>query len=251
MNENIEEKQQEIHDLITRLHGIHVSKISELLKMKITEVEHHLNNLEKKGKIYSSQESGYKRYYIKEEGRYKSRKQRKSETRKEIYTLIAQRPGIYLTKIAETLDMSLQLAQYHLSYMERNKEITVEKKPGAYHKRYYIIDSKIGTQEKTILEILGKNLSLEIILLLLKHHQLRHKNIIDNLGLSPSRLSYHLTRLIEKGIINVQHHGKEKGIVLNHKDEIIRILKKYRIKIESELAIEEFLEIWDDLYDDN
>ena len=62
MNEFLEkENLRKIHDLIKKNPGLHLSKIAELLNMNITEIQHHLQYLEKKGIITVTSEVGYKR----------------------------------------------------------------------------------------------------------------------------------------------------------------------------------------------
>lgn len=66
MSEFLElDTRRKIYDLVLRNPGLHLSKIAELLKMRISLVEYHLFYLEKNGVIISSKEAGYSRYYIK------------------------------------------------------------------------------------------------------------------------------------------------------------------------------------------
>jgi len=245
MNE-ASEPLRKIHDLLEENPGLHISKIAELLDMKITEVDQYLQLLEKKGIIAIQEIGGYKRYSLKDR-KIKTRDQRTIDIRRKIYNLIAQRPGIYLTKIAEILDMSIQLTDYHLLYMERNNEIIAEKNPGEYYRRYYTADSKFKKQDKFILEVLRKEILLKIVLLLLKHNMLRHKEIAENLNISSSRVSYHLNKLIKSDIVDVSSFGHDKGYVLKNKYEITDLLKKYQIHLGVYLSIERFQDMWKDL----
>ncbi len=66
MSEFLElETRRKVYDLVSRNPGLHLSKIAELLKMRISLDEYHLLYLEKNGVILSSKEAGYSRYYIK------------------------------------------------------------------------------------------------------------------------------------------------------------------------------------------
>ena len=58
------ETQKDICDIIAKNPGIHLSKIAELLNMKISVAEQYLLTLEKKETIISVESEGYKRYYI-------------------------------------------------------------------------------------------------------------------------------------------------------------------------------------------
>jgi len=66
MNEILElDTRRKIYDLVAKNPGLHLSKISELLNMRISLVEYHLNYLEKNQVIAYIRESGYLRFYIK------------------------------------------------------------------------------------------------------------------------------------------------------------------------------------------
>ena len=165
------EAQKKIYNLIARNPGLHLSKIAELLNMKISEVAYHLECLGKNKSIRVHKDSSIERYYIYHH-KVKTRDKRSLETRQNIYTIIAKNPGLHLSKIAEFLDMSVPLTDYHLNYMEKKGEIIVLKDAKGYFKRYYIAESGIDNREKKILEMLGKKIPLQIILSLLKHTHL-------------------------------------------------------------------------------
>ena len=65
MNELLEiETRRNIYDLITKNPGLHLSKIAQLLSLRLSLVEYHLRYLEKNNIILGISEEGYKRYYI-------------------------------------------------------------------------------------------------------------------------------------------------------------------------------------------
>lgn len=241
-----DEIQRKIYNLISHNPGIHLSKIAELLNMNISEIKYYLKLLENKVIIYSTKESGYEKYYI-EKRRVKAREKRTLETRQLIYNIVIQNPGLHLSKVAEMLEMSVPLADYHLSNMQKEGKITIVKDSKGYFKRYYIAESGIKNKEKQILEILRKKASLKIILFIMKFPNIQHKDIMEHLNMPSSTLSYHLIKLEENDIIETHPHGREKGYTLKDKAEIIRILKKYERHIELHLAIDEFKDMWDDL----
>jgi len=241
-----DEIRRKIYDLIYRRPGLHLSKIAELLTLNISEVENHLAYLEKNGFIIGTDEAGYKQYYPQDQNSKKHYK-RSQEIRKKIHYLIVQNPGLHLSRIAELLEMSIPSVDYHLLCMERNREILAVKDEKGYYKRYYVGENKSGKQETIIFEIISKKIPLKIVLLLLKYRTLQHKEILKRVPIASSTLSYHLAQLIENEILVVDFHGDEKGYSLKNPEEIIRVLKKYEIHIELHLAVESFIDLWDDL----
>jgi predicted transcriptional regulator len=51
----------------------------------------------------------------------------------------------------------------------------------------------------------------------LQHHILQNKDIAEKIIVSPAILSYHLDKLVNQGIIEVQRFGSEKGYSLKQK----------------------------------
>lgn len=47
------------------------------------------------------------------------------ETQRKIHNLIANNPGLYLSRIAEILDMNITSVQYHLQSLEEKRIITI------------------------------------------------------------------------------------------------------------------------------
>jgi len=130
------------------------------------------------------------------------------ETRREIYDFITQNPGINLSKIAELLQLSPQLVDYHILYMENHGMISISKDKG--YKRCYIRD-KFGLADKRVLAILRQEIPFQIIFFLLNNPFSRHRDILRNLGMSSPRFSYHLRKLVKNNIIAESTVGEKKG----------------------------------------
>lgn len=152
--------------------------------------------------------------------------QKKAEldSQKKIYALISKHPGLNLSSVAEKLKMSVQLAQYHLQKLEKYDLINSIKEEG--YIRYYV-KGEVSLKEKKFFSLLRQKKPLEIILFLLRHPYSRHRDIMANLDISRSLLTYHLKKLIKKGIIQEQRYGGERGYIVLNDREVIRFLIKY------------------------
>jgi predicted transcriptional regulator len=238
--------QKKLFELLFQNPGLHLSKIAETLNLKFSEVAYHLEELERQGKIYASKQSEIVRYYIQKQ-QLKTREERSLETRRRIRSVISQNPGLHLSKIAELVEMSVPLTDYHLYHMEKAAEIFAVKDKQGYLKRYYVPGSGIDNVEKRILGLLGKKISLRIVLLLLKYSHLQHKDLMRLLKMSSSKLSYHLSILVENQLVISISHGENKGYELANKEQIIAILKKHQYHIVLDVVAEEFNDVWNDL----
>jgi len=137
--------------------------------------------------------------------------------------------------------MRVSLAEYHLLQMEQRQEIIAIKSEKGYYKRYYTKNSELGIDDKKLLGVLRHDIRLKIVLLLLRHKQMRHKDIHQHLDIASSTLSYHLTELIKKQVVAVQTYGEEKGYVLVNRKEIYSLLMKY----EFQQFAKDFSDVWD------
>jgi predicted transcriptional regulator len=162
------------------------------------------------------------------------------ETRRKIYDLINQNPGIHLSKISQILKMRTSLVEYHLLFLEKHDILKSDKETG--YKRYYL-KGQIGVKDKKYLFIIRQKTVMKIILYLLKNKVSPHKIILENVDVSASTLSYHLNKLVKKNIVELNRYGKDKGYIIKNKDELISVLIQYKpYKI-----FDGFEDIWRDL----
>jgi predicted transcriptional regulator len=161
------------------------------------------------------------------------------DTRRKIFDLVSRNPGLHLSKIAEILQMSVQLVEYHLLYLEKNVVIYAERESG--FTRYYV-KGDVGIADKKALSLLRQEVPLKITLFLLKNNYSQHKDILKNCNVAPSTLSYHLKKLVNHEIISVQTYGENRGYSIRNKEEIIRLLVHYK----PYSVLESFRDIWED-----
>lgn len=147
------------------------------------------------------------------------------DLRRKIYQLVLKNPGLHENKIADIIKISNQLADYHLSYLEREGLIVSAKEEG--YKRYYV-KGEIGSIDRKKLSLLRQEIPLKIVLLLLKHKKLAHKEILSYLDLAASTLSYHLKKLLKHDIISYSSRFGEKKYEIKDEKEITNLLIKFK-----------------------
>lgn len=148
------------------------------------------------------------------------------ENRRRIYRLIAKNPGLNLSDISKIIHLSVQLIDYHTSFLEKYGLITSDKQEG--YKRYYPTGS-IGAKEKKYLSILRQEIPLKIVLFLLEKPNSKHKEILSNFDILPSALTYHLNKLIKKDIVEFKKEPGSHGVYsLKNEKEIILFIIKYK-----------------------
>ena len=165
---------------------------------------------------------------------------RKENTRTKILRLIANNPGLHLSKIADMLNIRISLAEYHLGSLERDHLITSVTEAG--YRRFYIVHLKITYQERKKLSTLRQETPLQIVFFLLKHPYSTHKEILANMKIGKSTLSYQLQKLISEQIISMHTKHTEKTYKIINEKEILRLISRFK----PYEVLESFKDIWSD-----
>ena len=162
------------------------------------------------------------------------------ESRRKIYDTIKKNPGLHLSKIADLLQMRISHVEYHVHYLEKHDIINTDRSTG--YLRFYI-KGTVGIQDKRYLSILRQKTLLRIVIFLLKKEPVKRNDILENVTVSNSTLSYHLKKLVKNDIIEIQGQGENKGYQLKNKEEIIKWLIQYKPFD----LYEGFEDVWTDL----
>jgi len=149
------------------------------------------------------------------------------ETRRRIYDVVNNNPGLHLSKIAQIVEMRVSLVEYHLNYLEKNGMISSSKEKG--YTRYFV-QGKIGRFDKKFL-------------FLLKKGHAKHKDLLREVNVAPSTLSYHLSRLVDHGVVESNYFKGDKSYKIVNKDDLIRFLINYKPFD----LFDSFEDVWDDL----
>ena len=162
------------------------------------------------------------------------------DTRRRIFDLIKSSPGIHFREIARRLDIPMGVVEYHINYLLK-RDMIVARKEGRY-KRYYT-EGKIGSKEKAVLAFLRKEIPRTIIMHLMLNPGARHRDLKSELGISGSTLTFHLKKMIKKGIILEEGEGGSRGYRVSDPDTVSRTLIIYKKSFMDDL-VDSFTETW-------
>ncbi|MCK4365914.1 MAG: winged helix-turn-helix transcriptional regulator [Thermoplasmatales archaeon] len=187
----------------------------------------------------------------------------KLETRREIYNIILENPGLHLREILRRTDLSYGVLSYHLNYLKKQDLIVTKINPR--YTRYYV-SQKVGDKDKEILNILREETPCKIILLLLipgpgdiyQSRDIEMKAFSDlathlyskiyskrelveltrywkgqygnlfHLRKHRTTIGFHLDKLLEIGLIEKVKIGKEMKYRLKDENMIWRFLIRYK-----------------------
>lgn len=162
------------------------------------------------------------------------------ETRREIFALISEFPGLHFREILRRLNISSGNLNYQLNYMLKH-DILVAIQDGNL-KRYYII-GKVKANEKRILACLRNETARGLVLFLLLNPNSKFNEIAINFDLAPSKLAYHLKKLLEKEVIEKERKGRTTLYRVVDEEAIANVLISYRPSFLDGI-VESFIEAW-------
>jgi len=152
-------------------------------------------------------------------------------------------PGVHFREIGRRLDIPMGVVEYHLNYLLK-KEMIVARMEGRY-KRYYA-EGKLGSRDKRVLAFLRQEIPRNILMELLMEPGLRHKELRKRLDISGSTLTFHLKKMIKKGVIEERGKGRSKTYHVQDPDAVSRSLLQYKGSFMDDL-VDSFTETWLDM----
>jgi len=171
------------------------------------------------------------------------------ETRRDIYDLVRREPGIHMREIQRRLDLSIALTEYHLRQLEESELVSSILEEG--YKRFYPTTGAdggplraLGGEERRMIGLFRQSIPLQVTLLLLNDEPATNSQMADALGMSRSRLTFHLNKMLRQDVIRKLTRSEGKGYVLVDRARTLKLLIAYR---PSKDLIDECAELWDSL----
>ena len=142
------------------------------------------------------------------------------ETRRTIYELIKNKPGLHFRNICRQLDKRMGVVQYHISVLEKTNYIR-SVKDGRY-KCFFAIENDNGYQNKNLntdpqmLEVIITSLRRKTPKMLLEYlvsasaTRASHQELSSICEVSPQAITFHCQRLEKNNIIESKKEGRQK-----------------------------------------
>ncbi|HUR25914.1 MAG TPA: ArsR family transcriptional regulator [Candidatus Thermoplasmatota archaeon] len=164
-------------------------------------------------------------------------------TRRRLYALVKDYPGIHVREAARQLETSLALVEYHLALLREHRLVNVSREDG--YARLFATDApapRAGEREQV--GLLRQRLPLRITLSLLDDGPAKHKDLAESLGLGKSTLSFHLRKLEAAGLVARDAQGR---FAAKDAPRVLRLLLAYPPTRDLRQA---FADVWLSLYGD-
>ncbi len=149
-----------------------------------------------------------------------------SENKRYIYEHILMNPGVHLRKICKETGLSMGDTQHHLFVLEKEGRIK-SRKIGQHKHRYYYAMSVMSEQRELILAFLRQDTARDILIYLIEHTGSTQSDIAKFKNMSAPTINWHMSRLIEAGVVIGNREWKKVRYLIKDPESIIDCLEKY------------------------
>jgi DNA-binding transcriptional ArsR family regulator len=145
--------------------------------------------------------------------------------RKRIFETIRQNPGVHFRDLQRRTSMPIGVLSYHLDYLVDRGLLTVDK-----HESFtrYFPGGQLGRDKQQMLAALRQEIPRGIILFLLMNPGSTHGKVLESFAISGGTLSYHIKKLVSRGLIRVEKAGRESRMTVIDPDKVSDLLIVYR-----------------------
>ena len=164
------------------------------------------------------------------------------KTRQRIYDAVKENPGSSARDVQRLEGLGWGETSHHLNRMVQAGVLRRERAP----KRDFYFPMDVTWNERKCLMFLRGENTRRILFTLLATPGLRSVEVADRLGVGKSTVSFHLTRLVQGGLVLSSREDVTCRYRVAHPDQVTSVLGSYRANFREELA-SRFAEIWDAL----
>lgn len=161
------------------------------------------------------------------------------ETRRRIHEAVERNPGSSARDVQRLLSLGWGETAYHLDRMVQAGALRRERAP---NRDFYFTPDLTWDDRKCLVFFRGRN-TRRMLLALLERPGSSSFEIAERLGLGRSTVFFHLTRLLQGGLIQTTREGVTRRYRVAHPEQAVRLLGTYRENFREEL-VSRFAEIW-------
>lgn len=147
------------------------------------------------------------------------------ENRKRIFECVRNSPGLHFREIQRRTDLPIGVLEYHLNYLTVRGLLSLDKQESFSR---YFPGGQLSLDKQRIISSLRQEIPRGIILFLLRNPGATHGEVLKNFVISGGTLSYHIKKLISKGVITVEKVGRESRLTVIDPDKVADLLIVYR-----------------------
>jgi len=163
-------------------------------------------------------------------------------TRRRLYDVVRRSPGLAAREVQREAGTGWGETVYHL---ERLTEANLLHRERSGHQDHYFA-AAVPLADRTLLRIVRSQSARRLLLALLEAPDATVPGLTERTGLSAGRVSVHLGRLMELGILQTGRSERFRTFAVADRDRVLRLLVSYRESLADEW-VERLLATWSDL----
>ncbi|MEK6903416.1 MAG: winged helix-turn-helix transcriptional regulator [Nanoarchaeota archaeon] len=164
----------------------------------------------------------------------------KLASRRKIYALVKEFSGCNFRDLERKSNIPTGTLQYHLHYLTKHEIITTQKDGNKI--RYFA--KNLTSRDKVLLSFLRQKNIRRLVLFILEKKECNWQEILQSLQVSPSTVSWYLSRLVEQGVLTLDKKQGESAyhLAVPEKD-IISLLVIYKESF-FDTMVDRAIEMW-------
>lgn len=166
------------------------------------------------------------------------------ETRRKLFEEIRRFPGIHFRELRRRTGLAIGSLQYHLDVLCKTRLVRAEKR-GKFI-RYFPLIGEPSREERDALSLLREENVRKIALYLADRKRATNKQLARFSGLSPSTVSFHMSKLVSAGLVDKQRRGKKTYFTLTNPELVKDVIITYRKSFFDKL-VDSFVETWQEI----
>jgi predicted transcriptional regulator len=165
------------------------------------------------------------------------------DTRRRLYEAVRQAPGLGAREAQRAAGTSWGETVYHLNKLTEAGLLQRERSDLQDH--YFV--ASVPLQDRPLLRLTRSPSARRLLMVLLEEPNQTIPDLIDRTSLSAGRLSVHLQRLRETGLVRTGRNGRLRTFEIADRERVIRLLITYAPGL-ADSWIERLLETWAELF---
>ncbi|HTW55811.1 MAG TPA: ArsR family transcriptional regulator [Thermoplasmata archaeon] len=164
-------------------------------------------------------------------------------TRRRLYDAVRRAPGIGGREVQRATELGWGETVYHL---ERLTDSGLLHRESDGHQDHYFV-ATVPLADRRLLGLTRSPSARKLLVVLLDGTERTVPELVERTGLSAGRLSVHLRRLIETGLVATGRRGRLRTFSPIDRERLIRLLIAYRDGF-ADRWMERMLETWSELF---
>jgi predicted transcriptional regulator len=165
------------------------------------------------------------------------------ETRRRIYSVVVRSPGLGSREIQRQTAMAWGETTYHLDRLVSAG--LVHREQGGHQDYYFAATVPLG--DRTLLRLARSEATRRVLGALLAASDRTVPELEESTGLSAGRLSIHLRRFLETGLVRAGRRERFRTFSLVDRERVIRLLIAYRSGF-ADGWVDRLLETWSEVF---